>query len=240
MLALPLLTAVLRGSLSWSAAWFSVAAIMGFLAHEPLLVVLGQRGSRLRREGGRAARNALLRRLVIAAIAMGAGIWLGEAVVRISSVALVAVGVIALGLSMQRAERSPAGVMVPWLAAAAAFPTAVASGWDPFYAGCAVMLWGSTGALAMASVRSLLPRRRSESGSLFEYLAILSSPVIAVILGYWAMKGQCPMGAALAALPPLAVCAGLVTLRPKPRWLRHVGWSLVVAQLVSLVLIVAL
>jgi len=55
-----------------SARWTAVAAVAAFLAHEPLLVLLGRRGSRARREHERAAKRWLV---VFGVVARVAGVF---------------------------------------------------------------------------------------------------------------------------------------------------------------------
>lgn len=58
-LALPLLTALFSGRPTAAAFLYAAAAVFAFFAHEPLLVLLGQRGSRAFRELGARARLRL-------------------------------------------------------------------------------------------------------------------------------------------------------------------------------------
>jgi hypothetical protein len=54
-LALPVATSLSVSGVSLSAALLAVSAVAGFLAHEPLLILLGRRGLRVRREMHRVA-----------------------------------------------------------------------------------------------------------------------------------------------------------------------------------------
>jgi hypothetical protein len=58
-LLFPLATALAIGRPGWPAVALALAAIAVFLAHEPLLVLVGQRGLRAARERGSEARRWL-------------------------------------------------------------------------------------------------------------------------------------------------------------------------------------
>ena len=69
-MALPLVTTFFVCGVTLPAALTGVAVVLGFLAHEPLLVVLGRRGARVRdHEAGRARRTLVT--LAAAMVAVG-------------------------------------------------------------------------------------------------------------------------------------------------------------------------
>ena len=79
-LALPLLTALFSGRPTAAAFLYSTAAVFAFFAHEPLLVLLGQRGSRAFRELGARARLRLT--LLVVGTLVVAGVLIVRSVQR--------------------------------------------------------------------------------------------------------------------------------------------------------------
>jgi len=69
-LALPLVTSFAVAGVSTPAVLLGLAVVSGFLAHEPVVVLLGRRGARAKREQGRIAAVWLG---VTAATTIGAG-----------------------------------------------------------------------------------------------------------------------------------------------------------------------
>ena len=94
-LALPLLTALLSGRPSGPAGLYAFAAVCAFLAHEPLLVLLGHRGPRAQRE---CAGSARVRLALLSAGALLCG-----------ALALAAIGHADAGLLVVRATRTTEG-----------------------------------------------------------------------------------------------------------------------------------
>lgn len=97
ILGMPLLTALLIGGPSSVGLLTTVAAIAGFLANEPLLIVCGRRGQRTR-SAVPVARRTLVTLLSIATVSGSLALWQGTTGVR---VALVASG-LAMELPMWR------------------------------------------------------------------------------------------------------------------------------------------
>ena len=56
-IAVPLVTALWMRPPTLAAVAWATAAVCGFFAHEPILVLLGRRGARTRQVRGRAARR---------------------------------------------------------------------------------------------------------------------------------------------------------------------------------------
>src|SRR5437762_3573628 len=83
-LGLPLVTGLAMGRPGVAAAALAVAAAAAFVAHEPLLILAGQRGTRARREEGPRAARRLAVLGAAAAISGGAGLALAPSPARLA------------------------------------------------------------------------------------------------------------------------------------------------------------
>ena len=139
-LALPLLTALFSGRPTAAAFLYAAAAVFAFFAHEPLLVLLGQRGSRAFRELGARARLRLTLLAVGTLLCAGLALMLSSQTARLASVAPLG-GALALSLLIfRKEERTDWGEIVAAFAlSAAGLPVAVAGGVPVRLALCA---WG--------------------------------------------------------------------------------------------------
>jgi len=128
-LGLPILAALAMGRPSTSSGLFALAAVIVFLGHEAMIVVIGRRGPRAKREIGTRAKRVLTV-VVIAALALGVAAWRTSAV-RLGWSLWLPLGLlgtvgalVALGI-----ERTALGEIVAGAAlGSAALPVARASG----------------------------------------------------------------------------------------------------------------
>jgi hypothetical protein len=235
------LVAALAVTRPGAAAWaIAAAAVLLFLAHEPLLVVLGQRGPRALREHGARARRALVACLV------GAGV-LGAVALLLMPPGAAWSLFVPVFLTLALAPRIAAGeehtlsgeLQAATAMSSVALPVVLAGGGTT---GAGLLIWlvfaviFAVGTLAVhavvCAVRTTFGLRR-----LAAVLAAALVPVVAVLLpGHLA-----PFTIFAAVLPVCALSLVLALRPPHPRNLRKVGWTLVAATLVSTaVLIVGL
>ena len=127
-LAIPLVTACLVRAPTVPAILLAVGAALAFLAHEPLLVLLGYRGARQREAMRPRARNRL-------AMLLGGALLLGVIGLELSPPAVSAAVIVAvpalvlLAFAWRRAEHTIAGELVAAIAlTGASLPVLVASG----------------------------------------------------------------------------------------------------------------
>jgi len=229
-LAVPMAAALAGGRPGPVALLLAASAWAFFLAHEPALVLLGRRGERARTEQRRRAMSRLLA-LGLAGVALGGtGLLLASPSVRWAALASA---VLALGFGAVvrlGGERSALGEMLASIAlAGAAFPVALAAGLPEDAAARAWLVWSIGLAAVVLPVRSIGARRRG-SASL---VSRLLPAAVALGLGL-ALQGRTLTRLDLAALAPLVLTSAWLGLaRPDPRHLRRVGWSMVVATLVT-------
>jgi hypothetical protein len=221
------------------ASWLLAAAVvLGFVAHEPLLVVLGFRGARLREELGGRARRRLATLAAGAIAAGGAGLLFAPPIARRAALVPLGLGVVVGWFVARRQEKTVAGEAVVAAAlASAAGVVALAGGAAPRAALTATVAWFLSFAAATLAVHVILVRARSKG-------ARDPGPVHAAGA---ALLGGAAIGLAAAGLPwalpvavaPSALLSMLVSVAPpSPRRLRQLGWTLIAASLFALVVLV--
>jgi len=238
-LAMPILTGLALGAPGAPALLLAAAFVIAFLAHEPLLVVLGQRGFRLR--DAQAARA--VRRTVVLAVAGGAagvlGLLLAPPSARTAVLAPAALGVAAFALVSLRLERTTGGeILVATALAACAAPLALASGAPASWAWSSAFVWAASFCTATLSVRAILLRARTKGGTDRRLLAAAGVAAIAAGAATLAWTGTLPAAAALAILPTAVASLALTVVPVRPQRLAAVGWSLVAASVAGLLVLV--
>ncbi|RMF39588.1 MAG: hypothetical protein D6753_13450 [Planctomycetota bacterium] len=201
-----------------------LAAVAGFFANEPLLVVLGRRGRRAARAlPHAAARGAAL--FCLAIVAGGLAMYLADATTRVALMGWVCVASLAWAMHVRLGGRSLFTQLVG--IAALVFPVlpiVLAAGWDP---ADALSYWGAwsvaqaSPALAVRNVIALQKRQpdrraiRLHDWGLGALLLVACGGTALGWLGWWQVL---PM-----------VVAGLILrcLQPSPRHLQRIGWTLV-------------
>jgi hypothetical protein len=236
-LLFPLASAWLLARPGWNALLWTLACLLGFWAHEPALILLGQRGKvRRQRRGGRARRLGL--GLAAAAVAAAAGgLWLGPALPAVSVLPVFGFGLVAGGLTFAGRERSLAGELAAGLALVwAALPVAAAGGAPAAAAVALVLLWSCVMAAGMLSVRGLIARAKRGDRACALAGAYVALAALAPALAF-AAAGRLPLRAALALAPITAITLAWLARPPAPRGLRQMGLILVGANLATLVLL---
>jgi YwiC-like protein len=241
-LLFPLITALAIGRPGVAAVALAAAAICAFLAHEPLVILLGQRGARAAREQrGRAI--VWFGASTIAAIAFGiiALVTLDERA-RMSLAMPAALGAVVVTLIVARREHTLAGEIASAVALSSlAYPVALASGATPLMARSCAIVFAVGFVVAIVCVRAVIANTRRPPA-----LDARGTGILVALLGLNALVSLAAhgvvAGAAAWAAAPLATGGSALALAPpSARQLRIVGWTLVATTAVtSLVVIVAL
>lgn len=225
-LLLPLGTAlVLHGTPRLCTGLLALAACLLFWAHEPLLLLLGQRGTRQKREQGRRARW-LLPLLVLATLLSLLGALADSPQLVWLLLLPLGLGLFVLPFVMVQKEKSTLPELLVALALSSwAVPLQASKG---VALGPALHLWGTLGFLfcvAVLSVRGLLGR-----------LALGWSVALAVlglsVYGGLSAYGVVPRAGIGPLVPTVVLAMGLGLGRPGPQALRPVGWAIVAATVV--------
>jgi hypothetical protein len=223
-------TALAMGRPGVAAIALAGAAALAFAAHEPILVLAGQRGSRARREeSARAGR--VLAALGTGAVGLGAvGLGLAPADARWSALVPIALTGLLAPFIARKAEKTATGEILAAAAlSSAAIPVALAAGAP------AALAWGAWAAFCLAfgastlAVRTVVAHARAPVAWAHRTAAPALALAVAVGLGF---SGVLTPAASLGAAPMLALALAVAAAPPRPAALRRVGWALVAASAV--------
>jgi hypothetical protein len=233
-LAFPLATGLALGRPGAASLLLCAGAVAAFLAHEPLLVVLGQRGVRARDARGRRAARALAGAALGAAGFAAAGLWLSEAEARLAAMPALTFGAVAVASASARLERTTAGELVVAAAlAACAAPVAIAAGATPVAARSGAVAWLAAFSAAILAVRAVLLLARTKGAVDRRPLAALAIAGIQGVALVAAAHGAIAWAGAVAILPVVATALAVTVLPLRPQRLTAVGWSIVGASVAT-------
>jgi hypothetical protein len=244
-LLFPIVTVLLGGAPTTSTWLLGTAAIACFLANEPLLVLFGQRGTRTQREESDRAKRALL---VFFLVALGTGIsglLLAPRAAQFSVGVPLLLGVTLVMLAVQGLERSMFGEgLAAVTLSSIAIPLGLSAGLGLRESLSVAFIWLLTSLLGTAVVRLTVARtkaktendrRRVQSKRLLLVLISVAVMVVGVAAPYGTRVGLWILAAAV---PVAVVVLAVAVLQPTARRLRLLGWSLVAANLCSLIAVV--
>ncbi|MFZ1864199.1 MAG: YwiC-like family protein [Polyangiales bacterium] len=237
---------VLLGGLPTAPTWLlAVAVVASFLANEPLLVLLGERGSRAKRRASDRAKRALLIFVLLALCAGIAGFVLSPRGVRIAIGLPLLLGGGLVLTAVQGLERSMFGEA---LAAAAlssvAIPLGLSAGLRPTAAVAVTLIWLVASLLGTSIVRLTIARTKSKTEEAqikvaFKRAMLIGVCLVVIVVGVGAPFGsRTGLWVLAAAVPVAVVVLVMAALRPTTRRLRLMGWSLVAANFCSLIAVV--
>ncbi len=239
-LVFPIATALMMGRPGIGALALAAAVVCAFVAHEPLLVILGQRGGRARRDDGRRARRWF------GAFAAGAVVFgtvalaTLPAAARLALGAPAAIGLLVAALIFSRREHTVGGEIVTAAALAAlASPLALGSGASALAARSVALAFVAAFVSATLCVHGVIMGTRKPPAAFAR--GVGAAAAIASILALTAL-GRGGIVAPAAAWGAVPMCAGgvaLVVRPPSARQLRAVGWTLVATTALTSVILVA-
>jgi hypothetical protein len=244
-LLFPIATVLLGGSPTTSTWLLAVGAIACFLANEPLLVLFGQRGTRTKREESDRAKRALL---IFALIALGAGVaglLLASTAVQYAVGVPLLLGVGLVMLAIQGLERSMLGeALAASTLSSIAVPLGLSAGLGLILTLAVALIWLLTSLLGTAVVRLTVERTKAKSDEELARVRLKRALLVLVCLAVLAVGVAAPYGSRVglwvlaAAVPVAVVVLAMAVLQPTARRLRLMGWSLVAANLLSLIAVV--
>jgi len=244
-LLFPIATVLLGGSPTTSTWLLSVAAVACFVSNEPLLVLLGERGTRTKRQESSRAKRALLVFVLIALGAGLAGLVLAPRGVRIAAGFTILLGGGLVLTAIQGLERTMFGEA---LAAAAlssvAIPLGLSAGLGITATIAVALIWLVASSLGTSIVRLTVARTKSRTEEAHAKVAFKRGLLMLACLVVVAVGVGAPFGSRVglwvlaAAVPVALVVLVMAALRPTTRRLRLMGWSLVAANLCSLIAVV--
>jgi hypothetical protein len=229
-LGLPMIAALGAGRPGVDAVLLGASAWALFLAHEPVLVLLGRRGERPKLEQRSRAVGRLTALALAGALLGVAGLVLAPPPVRSAVVLPAILGAAFAATLVLGQERSLVGETLAALAlSAVSFPLGIAVGLTPGGAARAWCVWALGFGALLVPVRSIGARRRASTSVLTRVLPVLLVCGTAlVLLGERLGRGH------LLALAPLVLAAGWFAVAPPPpKALPRVGWTVVGAGLLT-------
>ena len=239
-LLFPLVTALAIGRPGAAALTLSAAAIFGFLAHEPLLILLGQRGRRAAQEQRPRAWRWFAAWAVAALACAALAIALMPVYARIG-LSIPGGLTLVLGIVIAaRHERTTAGEILTALTLSSlAYPIALTAQAPSRAAVTCAAAFATAFVAATVSVRAVIMRTRRPPAALSRIVAALA--LVVAILGLatlWRLDLAAGVGV-WAALPVCAVGFVLVLAPPSATRLRVVGWTLVAATTATAIVLIA-
>lgn len=238
-LGFPVLSGLLLGSPGIAASLFAAAAILIFLANEPLALLLGVRGRRPQQELAVPARWQLSLRAALGIAAGLAALWLAPPAARwlalvpaVFAAALVPV-VLARNLKTLPGEAIAAAVF-----SSMHLPIASSGGvvnallWGP------PLMWFAATMVATLCVHAIKARSMGRApwvipmAAWTAWMALAGALAVLALIPDWRTV-------ALAACLPLAGIVVLNHLAPSPKRLKQVGWTLTAANALALAVLAA-
>jgi hypothetical protein len=240
-LLFPMLTALAVGRRTPAALLLAAAAGSAFIAHEPLLVLLGQRGPR-------AAREQRSRAIAwFAASAIGAALLAVAAIVEmragVSLVrALLVPAAFAIGLAfmiVSRREHTTAGEILASLTfASLAFPVARAASAAQIVAISCATVFAAIFVTSTVCVHAVIARTRRPPALAARIVGVLVAVGSIVLL--WLLGSRDVVSSlSFAAAAPACLVSLLAALAVRSaKRLRVIGWSLIVTTLMAAALLI--
>jgi hypothetical protein len=238
-LGFPLLTAFLAAGVTVAGTCFALAVLAWFLVREPLAVLNGVRGARLESSLGRPARRAAVVLGAAGGMASVAGLLLAPPPARLAAlVPGICAVLLAPALLRGRPKTLGAEVLVAIALSSMILPIG-RSGTMTFAAAAgAAGVWAACFVLATLAVHAIKARARPNRGAAWTRGV---TPVLALVIAAGGLLGPgvgpLPTTIGLAVLPTALVVLVAAVLRTHPRHLKRVGWSLVAANAVTLMLV---
>jgi hypothetical protein len=238
-LAFPLLTGLALGRPTGAAVLLAYCILAAFVAHESLLVVLGQRGRRATAGDGPTARRVLAI-LGAQAVASGAlGFWLAPPAARLALALPAGLAALVAWLVVAKREKTLLGEIVAAAAlSSGGLAVALASGAPLASAAGAWLTWVLAFAAATLAVQVVLVRARTKGRS-DPGLSHASAALALVAFAFAAVPAGVPRVVPVALLPTALVSVAVCVTNVRPQRLRELGWAMVAASVVTMAVLVA-
>ena len=241
-MAFPLLTGLGLASPTLPTFALALSALCLFLGHEPLAVLLGVRGRRLKESLGERARHRAVALLsaggflgTVAAVQSWEVLWPSLLLPSVPAFLL-------LPLVLSGRQKTLLGEMLVVTAfSTLVLPLGVSAGAEPALAGAASLVWWVSFFLGTLEVHAIKARYKEKAQRVWTRWAspatsLLTLAVCTVALSRAGSGSSVPF---LALIPPALAVLSVDIARVHPRNLKKVGWALVAANTLSLAFLVA-
>ncbi len=239
----PLLTAMLVSGVSVGSLCFAIAVVAGFLVHEPVLVLLGLRGPRARRELGASAIwwvAGLTALLVVAGLAAVG--WMAPAERFSVALPLVPAAYLFVAAITGKGKSIGAEVAVAIAFSLAAVPLALLGGPSLMAGAMVALAFTSNFVLATLAVRVVIAKVRGggnprQVAAMRRWVYGLAVAIVAACAAA-ASRGAIPWLPLIAIAPGVVAATWIATSPPPPARLKAVGWALVTTSAVVMLLLI--
>jgi hypothetical protein len=235
-LGFPLLTGLLYAGGDPGAVAFALVAVAGFLAHEPMALIMGMRGIRLRDALIRPARRRLWWLAGLAGVALVAAVAVAPARAWRGALVPAVLGLIMIPLFFTDRVKTMGGEVIAAAAfSAALLPVALAGpvSWAAAWIAAAVWLGAVLPAIVVVHAVKASHKGRPRARWLVPAGRVLAVAVASagVAAALWLPH---PGVRGLAVLPPAMTSLVVGLVLPHPRHLKRIGWAVVTANVVAL------
>lgn len=241
-LLFPLIGAFAVSGPSVGGVLIALAAIAGFLAHEPALLLLGRRGPRAYRERRDAAQLWLWCCVGVGAVAAVALVAYEGSALWPAGVPLVPGAALVTAVAARRDKSWYGEAAAALTFSGMAVPVCLFAGASVQTAAGVAMPFALLFVCATLSVHVVIlqgrgrePRAARTTQAAALTVAMLSTAALAILARTSALAGHI----LLAAAPGLLTDATVALLPPKPTRLRDLGWALIGVSVLTTVLVVA-
>jgi len=236
-IAFPLVTALSLGAPTAVQLLWIAGCVAVFLAHEPLLILLGERGRRSHTALGARARRTAYGLVALAIATGGLGWWLAVPAARAALILPLALGALLLRLILTHRERSLPGELLACVTlSSVVIPIALAGGVNPRAAIIAGAVWCAVSSLATLVVRATIARAKQTVNHRRLAYATMTFSAAALLASFLLTRvNVLPVLAAAAVFPVVLLAVALSLVHVHPRHLRAMGWSLVGSNVITLI-----
>ena len=243
-LAFPLVTAFAVAGVTVPALLMAVGVVAAFLAHEPLLVLLGRRGDRTRRAQWR---RAAIWMSVTGATAVGgvlaALVSMAHSVRWWLILPVVPTAILFTAITAKREKSALGEIAVALVFSLVSVPICLAAGGATRPALAVGLAFSAIFVADTLAVRAIVLKTRgggdprAARATRVAVLALTSVAAVGFVVTAW--RGLLPWTTLVAATPGLVGAVWLTSRPPSATQLRAVGWALVMTSAAAAIILIA-
>ena len=201
-LVFPTLSVMLLGRPTLAAISLAIASFALFVAHESVLVLLGQRGRRALATDGARARFGLALFCAMAAVFGTLGISAMPSGTLHAIVPPLVLASVVVGFVIAKREKTLVGeVFAAAALTAPAYPVAIGAGVSPMRAATVALLWIACFTLSVLAVRGLIAMRKARSDATTARASALVASIVLVASVVLAILHRLPTALAFSIAP---------------------------------------
>ncbi len=231
IIGVPIVTALILSGFTWVGISVSLAAVCGFLAHEPMLVRLGHRGGRAQKSSPQATKRLSILTLLLL-ISGGIAMAAGSMQVRYALLGCGLLATTSFVLAYRGAHRSFPGQLWGVIGLSAPCVPILLSGSDSSTQGWVVWFAWLIGFLSTTvAVRAVIAAQKQQSTNQHWMILVTLTGLLTAL----ALNGQVIY---LTVVPMVLLSWYLLVFPPPARHLKRVGWTLVAGTILSAILMI--